>query len=122
LARDASAATTTVASRPRSPAARASAKPWFPAEAVTIGPSGAAAIAARAPRILKDPVGCKVSTFSHACWPRSEAATTGVAASVVFTTFAAAASCSLVGGRTARVLTSGTLTARLTSRLALGEG
>ena len=64
-----------VASTPASRAAQATACPWLPALAVTTpaarssGPSVETRLTA--PRILKDPVRCRFSAFSHTGRPES---------------------------------------------------
>ena len=62
-------------------AAQATPSPAFPAEAVTTGPPPACVSAASAPRTLKEPVGCCVSTFSHTRPPSAGEGTSGVGAS-----------------------------------------
>src|SRR5262249_22882757 len=65
LTSDALSGTTTTAGTPSTAAAYATARPWFPLECVTTPRSrcsaGNALIAAKAPRSLKDPVGCRDS-------------------------------------------------------------
>ncbi len=57
--------TTTTAGTPSTSAAYATARPWFPLECATTPrarcPAGSALIAAKAPRSLKAPVGCRDS-------------------------------------------------------------
>ena len=77
--------------------------PWFPALAVmTRWPAGRRSRAASAPRTLNEPVGCIVSSFSHASVP-SGLATRGVGARRADTVAHASSRSASVGALTWRM-------------------